>query len=139
MPAKEIFFSGLSGRPFKSPMPGLQGTASFQPDSLWFGLERGLADFRFIGHFLLSEVSDPPSTLEFAVGSGYPALGEKDLGEFAYWLPNLTLEEQRRIAEVLDTVDGTIQQNEAELAKLQELRAGLAADLLSGRVRKVVA
>ena len=52
-------------------------------------------------------------------------------------LPLPPLEEQRRIAEILDTVDGTIQQSEAELAKLHELRAGLAADLLSGRVRMV--
>ena len=49
------------------------------------------------------------------------------------------LEEQRRIAEILDTVDGTIRSNESELAKLRQLRAGLAADLLSGRVRTVVA
>ena len=46
-------------------------------------------------------------------------------------------EEQRRIAEILDTADGATQQNEAELTKLRELRAGLAADLLSGRVRTV--
>ena len=94
----------------------------------------GLADSRFIGHFLLTEEATLRAS-RFAVGSGYPALGEKDLGAFAF--PNVTLEEQRRIAGILDTLDSTIEHNEAELAKLRELRAGLAADLLSGRVRTV--
>ena len=56
-----------------------------------------------------------------------------------YRLPVPPLEEQRLIAEILDTADGAIQQSEAEVAKLRELRAGLAADLLSGRVRTVAA
>ena len=46
--------------------------------------------------------------------------------------PSPPLEEQRRIAEILDTVDGAIQLYEAELVKLGELRAGLSADLLVG-------
>ena len=98
--------------------------------------KRGLASSRFIGHFLLSDESTLRAD-QFAVGSGYPALSEKDLGEFV--LPALTLGEQRRIAEILDTIDSTIRHNEAELAKLRELRVGLAADLLSGRVRTVAA
>ena len=50
-----------------------------------------------------------------------------------------SLEEQRRIAEVLGTIDETIEANEEQLGKLRELRSGLAADLLSGRVRTVAA
>lgn len=49
------------------------------------------------------------------------------------------LEEQRRIAAILDTIDGTIRANEGRLDKLRQLRSGLAADLLSGRVRTVAA
>ena len=49
------------------------------------------------------------------------------------------LEGQRRIAETIDTVDQTAQANEKHLSKLQELRSGLAAELLSGRVRTVSA
>ena len=56
-----------------------------------------------------------------------------------YRLPVPPLEEQRLIAEILDTANSAIQQSEAELAKLRELRAGVAADLLSGRVRTVAA
>ena len=49
------------------------------------------------------------------------------------------LEEQRRIAEILDTIDETIQVEEAQGDKLRQLRSGLAANLLSGRVRTVAA
>ena len=49
------------------------------------------------------------------------------------------IEEQQRIAEILDTVDETIRANQQQLDKLQKLRAGLADDLLSGRVRTVPA
>ena len=49
------------------------------------------------------------------------------------------LEEQRRIAEIIDTVDRVAYANEKQLCKLRELRFGLAGDLLSGRVRTVAA
>ena len=49
------------------------------------------------------------------------------------------LEEQRRIAEILDTIDETVQANEQQRDKLRRLRSGLASDLLSGRVLTVAA
>ena len=49
------------------------------------------------------------------------------------------LEEQRRIAAILDTFDETVRANEQQRDKLWRLRSGLAADLLSGRVRTVAA
>ena len=49
------------------------------------------------------------------------------------------LEEQRHIAAVLDAADEVIQGTEDQLDKLEELRSGLSADLLSGRVRTVAA
>ncbi|MYA16843.1 MAG: hypothetical protein F4Z28_08775 [Gammaproteobacteria bacterium] len=54
-------------------------------------------------------------------------------------IPLPPLDEQRRIAGVLDTVDEVIRAHRRQLAKLRKLRGGLAADLLSGRVRTVVA
>ena len=48
------------------------------------------------------------------------------------------LEEQRRIAKIFETVDEAIEADEEQLSKLRELRSGLAADLLSGRVWTVV-
>ena len=49
------------------------------------------------------------------------------------------MEEQRRIAGILDSIDETIRSNEEQLDKLKQIRSGLAADLLSGRVRTVAA
>ena len=51
------------------------------------------------------------------------------------WVPSLS--EQRRISRILDDIDETIQANRRQLEKLQQLRAGLAADLFSGKVRTV--
>ena len=49
------------------------------------------------------------------------------------------LEDQRRITEIIDTIDEVIHANERQLGKLRTLRSGLAADLLSGCVRTVAA
>lgn len=49
------------------------------------------------------------------------------------------LEEQRRIADVLDAADAAIRAEGDRLGKLRALRAGLSRDLLSGRVRAVTA
>lgn len=64
-------------------------------------------------------------------------LNKEKLEKLEVCLP--PLKEQRRIAEILDAADYNIEADEMRLAKLRELRAGLAADLLSGRVRTVVA
>ena len=50
-------------------------------------------------------------------------------------VPVPPLEEQRRIAEVLDTIDDTIRAERASLDKKRFVREGLATDLLTGRVR----
>lgn len=49
----------------------------------------------------------------------------------AFLVPALPLPEQRRIAEILDTVDEAIQQTEALIAKLKEMKQGLLHDLLT--------
>ncbi len=54
-------------------------------------------------------------------------------------VPVPPLEKQRRIAEIIDMIDETIRANEQQRDKLRCLRSGLAADLLSGRVRTVAA
>jgi type I restriction enzyme S subunit len=49
------------------------------------------------------------------------------------WLP--PYKEQLRIAEILDTIDQAVKVAERFVVKLNAVRAGLTADLLSGRVR----
>ena len=96
----------------------------------------GRADGGFLGHYLLSDEANRQAARR-EVGSNYPAITERDVG--ALVLPHMPLEEQRRIAEILDTVDETIRANERKRDKLRQLHSGLATDLLSGRVRTVAA
>lgn len=49
----------------------------------------------------------------------------------SFRVPALSLQQQRRIAEILDTVDEAIQQTEAVIAKLKEMKQGLLHDLLT--------
>ena len=91
-------------------------------------------DGAFLRHLLISRLGH----LEAAShGTTMRHIKRGDLLKHVVRLPPLG--EQRRIAEILDTVDSAIQLYEAELVKLRELRAGLSADLLSGRVRTVAA
>ncbi len=50
-------------------------------------------------------------------------------------LPFPPLPEQRKIAEILDSVDENIEKTQALIAKLQDLKKALMQDLLTGRVR----
>jgi len=47
--------------------------------------------------------------------------------------------EQRRIADRFDAIDGLIQIEQSKLAKLRQQKHGLMQDLLTGRVRVTVA
>ena len=49
------------------------------------------------------------------------------------WIPVPPLEEQRRIAAILDTIDEAIRVTERVISKLQDLRSGTARDLLLHR------
>ena len=56
-------------------------------------------------------------------------LSTKDILAIACFLPPLS--EQRRIAEILDTVDAAIRKTEQVIAKLQQMKQGLLHDLLT--------
>ncbi len=62
-------------------------------------------------------------------GSTFEAIGKTELQDLrVLFLPE---PEQRRIAEILDTADAAIQQTEALIAKLKQMKAGLLHDLLT--------
>ena len=110
----------------RSPMATNQAIAALVPP------------FRCDPNYLAHALSFRRAGLErFAAQTTQPNISGTIIRRFR--LPVPPLEEQRRIAEILDTADGTVQRYEAELVKLGELRAGIAADLLSGRVRTVAA
>ena len=79
-------------------------------------------------------------TVDFArfvqVGA-LPSVNQGLVGGLRLDLP--TLCEQERQADVLDAHDSRINAEIAQLAKYKRIRAGLATDLLSGRVRTVAA
>ncbi|MCY4164022.1 MAG: restriction endonuclease subunit S [bacterium] len=92
-------------------------------------------DQNYLYYCLLSQDVQRKIILQIT-GSAQPGLNQRFFDYVHIPLP--PIEEQRRIAEVLDSVDETIQAAKRERDKLVQLRAGLAADLLSGRVRTVV-
>ena len=96
------------------------------------GLE-GKADDRWLYHALPGIVRR--GVVDTAVKGS--TLNKKKLESLEVLLPPLA--EQRRISAILDTTDEAIHVDERRLDKLRRLRSGLAADLLSGRVRTVAA
>lgn len=61
--------------------------------------------------------------------SGFPKINRVELSEFVAVVPGAA--EQVRIAEILDTLDETIQVTEQVIAKLEQVRRGLLHDLLT--------
>ena len=70
-----------------------------------------------------------------AVGTKMPRTSWRRLGGFEFLLPPLP--EQRRIVEILSSVDNQIVANRATVDQLRRLKRGLMDDLLTGRVRTV--
>ena len=62
-------------------------------------------------------------------GVTFAGLSQKLTGEYVVHLPPLP--EQRRIAEILDTLDEAIRRTEEVIAKLQQMKQGLLHDLLT--------
>ena len=88
----------------------------------------GVADGGFLSHYLLSDEATRQAACR-EVGSNYPAVTEQDVASFR--LLRIPLEEQRRIAEILDTIDESIRATERVISKHVRVRAGLARDLLA--------
>lgn len=90
----------------------------------------GVADGGFLGHFLLSDEAARQAARR-EVGSNYPAVTEQDVAGFR--LPRIPLAEQRRIAEILNTIDEAIQATERTIAKLEMHRQALSQTVFGRR------
>jgi type I restriction enzyme, S subunit len=88
----------------------------------------GVSNRRFIAQFLLSDFAARQAR-QLEVGSNYPAVNEADVRRFV--LPRLPLDEQGRIAEILDTVDEAIRSTQYLMIKREQLLSGLAAELFA--------
>jgi type I restriction enzyme S subunit len=82
----------------------------------------------FLHHLVFSNIVDR-QLRQRITGSNYPAVRSSDVRAVRIPLPPLSV--QRRIAEVLDTVDAAIQQTDAVIAKQQQVKTGLLQDLLT--------
>lgn len=97
-----------------------------------YGIGRGLAAVTFksvdsdFGHYALIECSRHLDRV--SQGTTFSAIGRAELA--ALQLPVPLLEEQRRIAEILDTVNETIQATERVIAKQRVILSGLQESLL---------
>ena len=124
MSLKKEFRVGMAIRPvaFGQDCKALVPADGVEPKYLLFALEA--AESRVLR--MVDEASHGTGRLQMPL-----------LGSLKLWLP--PLEEQRRIVEIIESIDEIMLANEGRLAKLRRMRSGLAADLLSGRVRTVAA
>jgi len=86
-------------------------------------------DHRFLAHSLGGQAFQRLIADRIS-GSSIPHLFQRDLVQLELRMP--LLEEQRRIAEVLDTMDEAIRATERVIAKHERIRTGIAAVLLGG-------
>jgi type I restriction enzyme, S subunit len=86
-------------------------------------------DLDYIKHSLNSEFVQK-QTEEEAQGGAQPNLNLQQLGNIEFWLPE-TLDEQKKIAEILTSVDKVIELTETEIEKLKNLKKGMMQDLLT--------
>ena len=121
---------------FSTVRPGLQSHAYAEwPMQNYYICSTGFAILRakrmhprFLYHLIFSdEVSSQVRKLE--LGSNYPAINESDVSTLCIPIPPGA--EQRRIAEILDTIDEAIQKTEALISKLKAMKQGLLHDLLT--------
>lgn len=101
-----------------------QGFANFLPNEKY--------DPQFLCYLLESKRGE---LIQRASGSTFKEISKSSLKGIQIMLPPLS--EQRRIVEILSSVDDQIVANRASADQLRRLKRGLMDDLLTGRVRTV--
>ncbi|GAA3895802.1 hypothetical protein GCM10022228_03460 [Halomonas cibimaris] len=79
--------------------------------------------FSLLGNGILRQ------SVNSAVGSNYPAVTDNDVRGFKLFAP--PVEQQSKIADVLEAIDTQIHKTEALIAKLEKVKEGLLHDLLT--------
>ena len=88
--------------------------------------DRDQVDVEFLYHRMRQGVDD---LRKLNQGTSINGIVRKDLISYSFELPPLN--QQRRIANILSTVDQAIEQTEALIAKQQRIKTGLMQDLLT--------
>jgi type I restriction enzyme S subunit len=86
-------------------------------------------DGRFVFHWLQTDMARRKAQT-FMIGSAGQQRVQRNFFEH-FLVPKLSLSLQRRIAEILDTIDEAIQKTEALIEKLKAMKQGLLHDLLT--------
>jgi type I restriction enzyme, S subunit len=109
-------------------LPILRSPAVFSMDVSRLIEDPAKADVRFLFFRLLAP--DARSFMQArCAGSTVLHLHTREVSDFQFRLPQL--EEQRRIAAILDTIDDVIHKTEQLIAKLKQMKQGLLHDLLT--------
>ena len=93
-------------------------------DTTYYVLKRGEVETRWCYWLLQTIGLDRLNS-----STGVPGLNRNDA--YSIWAKVPPLPEQRRIAEILDTIDEAIQKTEALISKLKAMKQGLLHDLLT--------
>lgn len=88
----------------------------------------GSYEHRFLYHLLNSHVFEKFLRVNLA-GSTISHLYQNVFERFDFPVPDIRL--QQRMADILDAIDGQIEQTEALIAKMQQVKAGLMHDLFT--------
>jgi len=91
--------------------------------------DRAQVDPRYCFRVLQSEKGRAHARREAKSAINQASLGQSQILSLSLTLPPLP--EQRRIAEILDTLDAAIRKTEQVIAKLQQMKQGLLHDLLT--------
>jgi type I restriction enzyme S subunit len=89
---------------------------------------REALDYRFLAHYLNGHAFRQ-FILDKESGSSIPHIFQRDMVTLILPLPSLP--EQKRIAQILDTVDDVISSTKRLIVKLERIKSGLLCDLLT--------
>jgi type I restriction enzyme S subunit len=111
-----------------------RGRASYSGDT-WALKGKGKIENKYLFYFL--KYNTGHITYRYFIGSGLEHL-QKDFFKSSFQIsyPE-NLSEQKKIAEILETVDNAIEKTDAIIEKYRRIKKGLMADLLTGKIRLI--
>jgi type I restriction enzyme S subunit len=122
--------SAVSGPGVITGRSGTIGSVYLEPRDYWpLNTTLYVRDFHGNDPRFVARMLESLDLRRFAASTGVPSLNRNFVHPTPVLLP--PLDEQSRIAVVLDTVDEAITKTEVAIAKLKQMRAGLLHDLLT--------
>ena len=129
--ANDILFSiaGYVGQ--VAVVPESLAGANITQTTARISVDKNSFNSQYIFYYLVSEFTQI-QVRKYAKGSAQEGLNLGDVDKFIIRFPKL-LEEQKEIGKRMQSIDNKIISEQAYLQKLQQIKSGLMADLLSGK------